>query len=397
MGFNLFLMSEVFQITLDFLKNPVTWKYAFLAIIPVSAYGYFFYHKSPRPRPKLLFLLTFLIGCFSVVPLLLYQYFYLHYLPKIELATLVESIALKPFLNGLISYFFHIGFITLLIFVIALLITLITTFFSPKTFRNIFRSILEENFNFQFIATIVGILVVIEVSIANFWSVNLFQGVLGVLILKAMMEEYSKHLLIRFTDDDQLFNIDDAIELSLFVGLAFAFVENILYFSHFSENIFILFMGRSLLTVLAHVVFSGIFGYYYGIAHFASPIYFEKNVVRGKKSCYLLCLSKIFRIKKNNLFRETMILNGLFMATLIHALFNFLLEWGYIQLAFLVVFGTAYLLLKLLKKKENYRQLGLIGTDVMPVEDFRNLTWQIDSLHWAKKIKKERMQREKVN
>lgn len=388
-------MSEIFQATLDFLKDPITWKYAFLAIIPVGAYGYFFYHKSPRPRPKLLFLLTFLIGCFSVVPLLLYQYFYIHYLPKIELNLLIENITLQPFVGGLISYFLHIGFITLLIFVIASLITIITTFFSKKTFLNVFRSIIEENFNFQFIAMLVGFLVAIEVLIGDALGVTFFQGALGVIMLKAMMEEYSKHLLVRFTDDDQLFNIDDAIGLSLFVGLSFAFVENILYFSNFPDNILALFVGRSLLTVLAHVVFSGIFGYYYGIAHFASPLYFERNVVRGKRSVYLRVLSKIFRIRKDNVFREVMILNGLFMATLIHATFNFLLELGYVQFAFLLVIGTAYLLLKLLKKKENYRQLGYIGTEIMPVEDFKKLTWKIDSLHWAKKIKEERKEREK--
>ena len=388
-------MSEIFQATLEFFKDPITWKYAFLAIIPVGAYGYFFYHKSPRPRPKLLFLLTFFVGCFSVVPLLLYQYFYLNYLPKIELNFLIQNLALQPVVNGFVVYFLHIAFITLLIFVIASLIAIITTFFSAKTFRNVFRSILEENFNFQFIAILVGALVAIEVLIGEALGVTLFQGVLGVIILKAMMEEYSKHLLIRFTDDDQLFNIDDAIELSLFVGLSFAFVENILYFSNFPDNVFALFVGRSLLTVLAHVVFSGIFGYYYGIAHFASPLYFEKNIVRGKKSFYLIVLSKIFRIKKDNIFREVMILKGLFMATLIHATFNFLLEKNQVQIAFIVVIGTAYLLLKLLKKKENYRQLGMIGTSVMPVEDFRKLTWKIDSLYWAKEIKEARKKKEK--
>lgn len=231
------------------------------------------------------------------------------------------------------------------------------------------------------------------------------------IILKAMMEEYSKHLIVRFTDDDQLFNIDDAIQLSLFVGLSFAFVENILYFSRFLNDevtfkyFLNLFFGRSLITVLAHVVFSGIFGYYYGISHFASPLYYEKDVVGGKRSVFLRILAKIFRIKKHNMFRELMILNGLFMSTFVHATFNYLLtinkawEIGPLtvnstQLAFLLIVGMTYVLLNLLKKKENYRQLGLIGTEVMPVEDFRNLTWQIDSLHWAKKIRDERKKKE---
>ena len=220
---------------------------------------------------------------------------------------------------------------------------------------------------------------------------------LGIIVIRAMMEEYSKHLIIRFTDDDQLFNIDDAIVLSLFVGLSFAFIENILYFSHYPNDLFTLFLGRSLLTVLAHVVFSGIFGYYYGIAHFASPLYFEQHTVSGKKSVLLWFFSKIFRLKQSNILHEIMILKGLFLATFIHTIFNLLLELGYVSLAMLVILGTALLLLKLLAQKENYRQLGLIGTEIMPVQDYKNLTWKIDSLHWAKKIKEEREEREKEN
>lgn len=152
------MFADLIQITLNFFKDPLTWKYAVMAIVPVAAYGFFFYHKSPRPRPKLLFLLTFFVGCFSVVPLLIYQYFYLNLdiFADAELGHLVSSIALQSLIKGLLFYILHIGFVTFLIFVIALLITTITTCFSFKTFRNIFRSVLEENFNFQFIATIVG-------------------------------------------------------------------------------------------------------------------------------------------------------------------------------------------------------------------------------------------------
>ena len=390
-------MPEIVQITIDFFKNPNVWKYAIMAFIPVFAYSWFFYKKTPRPQPKKIFLATFVIGCFSVAPLLLYQYIYLHYFPKIETTLLIENLILRPYISGLISYLFHIGFIGLLIFIIVFLITITTTFFAGKTFKNVFRSILEENFNFQFIALFVGVFVLIEIFLNNFFAFTVMQSMLGIIVIRAMMEEYSKHLIIRFTDDDQLFNIDDAIVLSLFVGLSFAFIENILYFSHYPNDLFTLFLGRSLLTVLAHVVFSGIFGYYYGIAHFASPLYFEQHTVSGKKSVLLWFFSKIFRLKQSNILHEIMILKGLFLATFIHTIFNLLLELGYVSLAMLVILGTALLLLKLLAQKENYRQLGLIGTEIMPVQDYKNLTWKIDSLHWAKKIKEEREEREKEN
>jgi len=50
------------------------------------------------------------------------------------------------------------------------------------------------------------------------------------LIFLAFAEEYSKHLIVRFTDDDSIRSIDDAIEFSVIVGLAFAFAENVLLY-----------------------------------------------------------------------------------------------------------------------------------------------------------------------
>lgn len=386
-------MQDLLQILISFLSNPKTWMYAFLAAIPVLAYGIFFYRKAPRPQRKLIFVTTFLVGCFSVVPLLIYQYIYLNYFPELETELLLKSIPLY----GIFVYLLNMAMITLLIFVITFLCTITATLFSKHTFKNVWRSILQENFNFHFIAILLGLFVLIESFLGARFGVFFLQTTLGVIVIRAMLEEYSKHLIVRFTDDDKLFNIDDAIELSLFVGLAFAFVENVIYFSAFADNLFALFVGRSLLTVLAHIIFSGIFGYYYGMAHFASPLYFEKATVGGKKSLFLKIVSKVLRLKQSNLFREIVILKGLMIATLVHALFNFLLSLNLLPLAFLVILAGASLLLKLLKQKENYRQLGLIGTEVMPVEDFKNLTWKIESLRWAKEIRAERLRKEIVS
>lgn len=383
-------MEDLVQIVVSFFSDPITWKFFVLAAVPVFAYGLFFYKKAPRPRSKKIFLITFLIGCLSVVPLLLYQYLYLNYFPQLETQLLLKNVPLY----GLVAYTVNILFISILIFTITFICTVTVTFFSKYTFKNVWRSVMQENFNFYFIAFLLGGLIFIEALIGAKWGVYFLQTTLGVIVMRAMMEEYSKHLIVRFTDDDELFNIDDAIELSLFVGLAFAFVENVIYFTNISENVIALFVGRSLLTVLAHITFSGIFGYYYGLAHFASPLYFEKHTVGGKKSLFLKMVSKVLFLKQSNLFREIMILKGLLLSTIVHTLFNLLLSLNLLPMAFLVVLGGAYLLLMLLKQKENYRQLGMIGTGVMPTNDFKNLTWKIESLRWAKEIRAERLRKE---
>ena len=64
-------------------------------------------------------------------------------------------------------------------------------------------------------------------------------------------------------------------------ALGFAFTENILYFYNIwitkgVEDLFVSFLYRSSFSTFAHLLFSGVLGYYYGMAHFAKPILQEE-------------------------------------------------------------------------------------------------------------------------
>ena len=116
------------------------------------------------------------------------------------------------------------------------------------------------------------------------------------------IEEVSKYIVLRTTvyashDFNQVF---DGIVYGITVALGFSFVENILYFMDFytSEPTlpFIIFASlRGLLSTLGHVTFTGIMGYFLGVAKFS------------------------------NLNRGWIITKGVLIASVVHAVFDFLL------------------------------------------------------------------------
>jgi len=149
---------------------------------------------------------------------------------------------------------------------------------------------------------------------------------LGSILFLAIIEEYIKHLMVRITDDKKLRDIDDAITLSIVVGLAFAFIETIIY-SVIAGDMHIIFY-RAMISVPIHLVASGIIGYYYGLAHFAKPITEIEGI---KKEAWL---AKLLTLKKSTVYREEKMVEGIFFATVFHAAMNFLFE---VNLGFLAV------------------------------------------------------------
>ena len=172
-----------------------------------------------------------------------------------------------------------------------------------------------------------------------------------------VIEEIMKNMAVRRADRGQFQNIDDAIEYSVIAALGFAFVENILYFIFIwayqgLEVLAVSFVFRSIFSTFAHVLFSGIYGYHYGIAVFAKAYYVKE--IRQKKSHRIIeFIHKIFRFKQSTLFEDQEMAKGLFLAVFLHALFNIFLELNltFIMIPFLV-FGYTYLD-RLFKDKEN--------------------------------------------
>jgi len=182
------------------------------------------------------------------------------------------------------------------------------------------------------------------------------------LIFLAFAEEYSKHLIVRFTDDDSIRSIDDAIEFSIIVGLAFAFAENVLlYFPRLlAEGDTPTLLLRSVLTVLMHAVASGIFGYFYGLAHFSVEEIRRRHGGRGPVYRWL---HRVFLFRRERLYHEAKMFEGLILAGSYHAAFNLAASQGrVIVMLGLVGAGCAYLYY-LLGLKANREKIGAISRE----------------------------------
>lgn len=184
--------------------------------------------------------------------------------------------------------------------------------------------------------------------------------VLITFLLVGIIEEISKIYSVKILDKNKISSVDDAIEFAIIAGLGFAFVENVIYFQNIILNrglddFLFPFVFRSLFSTFAHVMFSGIFGYFYGVAHFADPIY--KRQIRKERHPILTWLHKISHFKKSTLFHEEKILEGLIVATLLHASFNVFLEMQWVVAIVPFLFTGYWVLSDLLERKENHINL----------------------------------------
>lgn len=208
------------------------------------------------------------------------------------------------------------------------------------------------------------------------------------LILSALWiglyKETAKHWIVKSVDQKLFRNIDDAIQLSIIAALGFAFIENIIYFhsiwgNESIGNFWLYYSFRSLGLMFLHIFASGIFGYYYGIAHFAKPV-LKSKLAKGKKFVLTKWFHKILHLKSETVFYEEKILEGLILAAGLHGIFDFMMGmsqnyfdleagfpikfWPLMAVPFLV--GGYLLLTSLLKKKENHK----IYCEVYKLEEY---------------------------
>jgi RsiW-degrading membrane proteinase PrsW (M82 family) len=147
-----------------------------------------------------------------------------------------------------------------------------------------------------------------------------------------LSEELIKQWLIRYMDSKYLLvqTINDSIHFSLISALGFSFAENIFYFYQIGTqfglaSLLVAYLFRSIFTTCGHLVFSGFFGYFYGIAKFSISIVEQSNL-QGKKLWLSRLIGRILNISRIQAYQETTILKGLFVAIVLHTTFNYLLE-----------------------------------------------------------------------
>ncbi|MEK7529074.1 MAG: PrsW family intramembrane metalloprotease [Patescibacteria group bacterium] len=185
---------------------------------------------------------------------------------------------------------------------------------------------------------------------------NVAEAAILTFIVVGVMEEVVKHLVVRYTDSrhpEYIETLRHALVFSIVSALGFAFAENIFYF----RQIYIVygvgdlvtsFIFRSIFTAMGHMTFSAVFGYYFGIAKFAESIT-EHAKWSGKSMPITRMFGKIFGWKTYEVYRQRKILEGLFLAMGLHAIFNFLLEMGQVLPVILLILASATFVYYLIK------------------------------------------------
>lgn len=182
----------------------------------------------------------------------------------------------------------------------------------------------------------------------------------GIFIVVGIMEELFKQGMVRYVDSKTVLiqTINDSIRFSLVAALGFAFAENVVYFKTVMmvapiQEVIVTFLFRSIFTACAHMIFSGIFGYFFGIAKFTIDIT-RKRHWEGKVYLGVHLMSRLFKIPYAQAFKEYKILQGLVIAIVLHAIFNYLLQMNQIiPVIILVVLGYSYLRYLLNRKAGN--------------------------------------------
>lgn len=187
-------------------------------------------------------------------------------------------------------------------------------------------------------------------------------------MIVGFIEENVKFASVKIVDDeDDIKSIDDAIELFIIAALGFSFTENILYFYNIwmnqgPQNLLLPFLFRSTFSTFAHLLFSGLLGYYYGIAHFATPILQEELNTNQKK--WKTWLKKPLTLGKERLFYQQKMFEGLLLAIGLHAMFNIFLEMNLTFMIIPFLVGGYTTLNYLFNKKENHKAYGKLLTYV---------------------------------
>lgn len=187
--------------------------------------------------------------------------------------------------------------------------------------------------------------------------------VLVTFMMVGVIEEVTKLWAVKVTEKKRICSVDDAIEICIMAALGFAFAENILYFYNIiatrgMEDILYPFIFRSVFSTFAHVMFSGILGYYYGLALFATEQLQEKY--SNSRWPIITGMAKAFHLKKNVLFHQEKITEGLLIAIVLHALFNIFLEmnWTFLIVPFLT--GGYIYLTYLINRKDAHKVYCLV-------------------------------------
>ncbi len=334
------------------------WALLGVTLLPILAW--IFYFQSVNKEKGKYVLLAFIAGMMSVFAIKLYEQYWnmgLLWFSHSNLFTYLSQLISEPSIAQFLIFIAMSIFVAVSFFILVAVLMFILEVGSGDNTISLFwrkaKCIRDTPTVFIFAGLFMGFLAWgAWIALPSFVWKGLMVGAL---------EEYVKHLCLRFADEDKIINFDDAISFSIIVALGFAFVENYFYFKDHLNDPYMfrgIFILRSTLSVLAHVGFSALFGYFYGLAHFSDEIY--KNEVQEGRHKLLEGFHRVCHINGKRVFHQELMLEGMAIAMLLHAAFNSALEGYSIQMALPIVFIMFFIVMNLFHRKDLHHRRGHI-------------------------------------
>lgn len=332
-----------------------------MSALPIACWILFFQKQNPEKK-KFVFW-TFIAGMLAVLPIKIYEKFWtisVFYFEHINLFQYISELEQWPSFPRIVAFVIVSAIVAGILFLaVAVMMFLIEVCCSRQdtigSFRRKCYSISESPFLFLTVGSLFGI--------STFFLSEIFPSKVWFFVVVGMLEEFVKYLMLRFSDEEKIGSVSDAISFAIVIALGFAFVENIIYLARFWEsasgniaNFSAFYLLRSTVSVIAHVCFSAILGYFYGVARFSTEIYQEES--RARQHPCLRWMHRVLHVKGATLFHEEKLLEGMFLAMIIHAIFNSFLELGQILYVFPLLFFVFVVVLNLLHRKSTHTRRG---------------------------------------
>ena len=334
--------------------------FAGISFVPIWAWIYFFQKQNYEQKKYVI--ITFFAGMISIIPIKLYEKYWdisVWKLEHLNLFKYLDTVAGTQTVGSVLAFVIVSIIVSSAIFLFSAFIMFLLEIFSRDNTVKVYRQKMAKISESPFLFVTIGAFIGICTALLSLY----FPEKVWFFVVVGMLEEFVKYLMLRFADENKIRDISDAISFAIIIALGFAFVENVVYISKFWLNTSQNFAGftaffvlRSTISVIAHVCFSAIVGYFYGIAHFADEIYQEES--REKKHPVLRFIHKIFHLKAEPLFHEQKLLEGLLLAMLVHAAFNSLLEFELVVWVIPFLIGIFLYILNLLHRRDNHIRRG---------------------------------------
>lgn len=325
-----------------------------VSAVPIFLWIQFFQWQHHEKR-KFVFL-SLVAGILSVLPIKLYEKYWAFSFGKIEHLNMfdhITSLINDPLASQLIAFVLTSIIVSLGLFLFCALIMIVIEIGSGDNSWRIFKQKLSKIFEAPFFFVTAGVLV----GLAAFEFSQIFPYHVWFFLIVGMLEEFVKHLLVRFADDEKIVSIADAVTFSIIVALGFAFAENAIYFYNFinsdvlnGNNWIGFFVLRSILPVLAHVGFSAVLGYYFGLSKFASDITEDK--IKAHRLLWLRMVNRFTGLNIKMAYHDEKMMEGLLLAMVLHAAFNYFLEMQQLLAAFILVVALFVWVIRVLHRHQ---------------------------------------------